>query len=152
MRCHLVVITQSDEYVDSIFKNATFLSATWKKTDLPESDPLYRKVVTLKAKRFYSTELEFYPIPATTLIYDPYQSATMTLEPTNDQIDGLPDAVRIAFEFGEGATTEIIKRMYNMPTRKQAIREVRKGICMLKSSCLVSDRLLWVSNGEKGHK
>ena len=29
MRTHLVVITQSDEYVDSIFKSQEFLSGTW---------------------------------------------------------------------------------------------------------------------------
>ena len=99
----------------------------------------------MKKRDFFSSKLEFYPIPATSLLYDPYQSAIMSLDPTNDSIEGLPKEVQIAFDFGEGATTEIIKRMYEMPTRKQAIREVRKGICMLKSSCLVSDSLLWVT-------
>lgn len=144
MRLHILAITQTDEYIESIFKNEAFLNAVWEKTEQPTTSPLYRKVVTLKAKEYYSEVLEFYPIPQTTLIYDPYLSANMSLEPQTDSLNHLPLEVRIALDFGEGLTTEDIKTKYELPTRKQAVREVRKGLAMIKSSCLVSDSKQWV--------
>lgn len=151
MRMHILAITQTQDYMESIFKNPEFQNAVWEKVDLAETNPLYRRVVSLKAKDYYSETLEFSPIPATTLTYDAYQSATMALEPTSESLSQLPLQVRMALDFGEGLTTDDLKSKYELPTRKQAIREVRKGLLMIKTSCLVSDSLRWVEPPEKSH-
>ena len=124
--------------------NPRFNQGIWEKKSYPENSPLFRKMVTLTAKNYFDETLEFGPIPATTINYDPYLSARMSIEPESDSIQGLPIEVRIAFDCGEGMSTEDLKLKYALPTRKQAMREVRKGILMLRRSCLVSSNLRWV--------
>jgi len=141
MRCHLIGITQEDEYIESIFKNKRFLHAEWNKLNYSKSHPFYRKVVTLKSSKYFHGIKKFKPIPKTSLLYDPYQTAIMTLEPKSNTIDGLPMEIKIAFDYGDGLSMQDIKEKYKLPTRKQSTREVRKGICKVKYLCLVSNHL-----------
>lgn len=144
MRMHVIAIAQTDDYMESVFMNPRFNQAVWEKKTYPERHANYRKMVTLTSKPYFQETLEFGPIPPTSMSYDPYLSARMTIEPEADLLSGLPLEVRIAFECGHGKSTEDLKHEYGLPTRKQAMREVRKGIVMLERSCLVSSNLRWV--------
>ena len=51
----------------------------------------------------------------------------MTLEPEDDSLIGVPLPVKIAFDYFNGASTDEIKAKYELPTRTEATRQIKKG-------------------------
>ena len=124
-------------------KNPTFSHATWHKVDLNPEHKLYRKKVSLFSKRYFSDKLVFSPIPKTTLKFDAYQGAIMTLEPEDNSLIGVPFPVKIASAYFKGASTDEIKIKFDLPTRKEATRQIKKGGLMFMKVCHVSSNLRW---------
>ena len=149
MRLHVVVITQQGEktYMESIFMDPQFSHGTWEKVDLAPRNKFYRKKVTLSSKKYFNETMEFSPIPKTTLKFDAYQGAIMTLEPEDDSLIGVPLPVKIAFDYFNGASTDEIKSKYELPTRTEATRQIKKGGLMLHKVCHVSPNLRWDNGG-----
>jgi len=149
MRLHVIVITQQGKkgYMESIFSDPQFSHATWEKADLNPKHKLYRKKVTLTSKKYFSDKMIFSPIPKTTLKFDAYQGAIMTLDPEEDNLNGCPLPVKILSEYCHGASTDQLKIKFTLPTRKEATRQIKKGGLMCLRVCHVSPNLRWDNGG-----
>lgn len=149
MRMHIIIITQKLKYIETLFKDPTFNHGTWEKIDLNPKHKLFRKKVTLVSKRYYKKKLTFCPIPKTSIKFNAYLGATLSLEPEDITLKGCPIPVQIAIDYFEGLSTDQLKVKYALPTRKEASRQIKKGGLMLKRVCHVSTNLRWDNGGSQ---
>jgi hypothetical protein len=91
--CHLLVIAQTSELIDSIFQFPTFYRGTWIKIEL--------KTVVLKAPWLHH-EIKFGNLPRTNINFDPYLGATFKMEGTNVVFGMLPLPLKVLTLYAEG--------------------------------------------------
>jgi len=121
-RCHLVVITQEEDYTEKLFLHPTFVRVKWIKQDL--------KTVDLIIPGKYQV-LRFHEIPKTTVKFDPYRLATWKLEAENlMQIED--EDIQIVFDYADLSSDQIAEKYPFLHTRMDATRRIKRGIRKLK--------------------
>ena len=121
-RCHLIIITQEEEFTEKLFLHPTFVRARWIK--------LNKTTVELVIGRY--EKYRFYDIPKTSLIFDPFNSAIWRMQPKELKL-AVSDEIKIAFDYADGLSTDQIVQKYDfIKTRKQAVLWIQKGIRKLR--------------------
>jgi len=144
-KVHLIALTQEESMTEKIFKHKTFNVATWTKIRLPPSHFQYRKRVKVSSKLLNETYI-FNNISLCKTIYNPYLSATWSMEPQN--VDDLFESsveLKVALAYSQGMSTDKIKSLFpEIKDRKEATRSIRKALKILFSKWQVAE----VSSGD----
>ena len=122
-RCHLIVITQAKNYMEKLFLDPMFIRAEWRKID--------KTTVVLTILKPRIEIHTFYDIPPTSLKFDPYRQAIWRMHPEK-KMENLPFEVKIAFDYAHGISSEELMQKYQLGSRMQAVRLIRKGIRILE--------------------
>ena len=114
---------------EKIFMHRTFNVAIWNKVRLPPSHPQYRKLVTVSSK-LLKENYQFQNVNATKIFYNPYLSATWTMEPNNK--NSLMESsleLRVLWHYYQyGSMLKIIKDFPEISHPQQAKRAIKTGI------------------------
>jgi hypothetical protein len=149
-RCHLIAITQTEDYTDSVFLNNHFWRGTWKKVSLSD-----KSMVVLEAPRKICPEIQYISrgIPRTTIKFDPYLEASFNLNSPNISLQNTPIEIQIMKLYGEGKNYQQIAIELKLSQRNYAMRSIQK-ICrnmvtMLQNKTLGLDNLTNVTKEQK---
>ena len=125
---------------EKIFKHPTFNVARWTKIMLPPHHPQYRKRVKVSSK-LLNQKYVFDNVSQCSIIYNPYLSASWSMEPTN--IDDLFEnslELKVALAYSRGLSTDKIKSLFpEIRDRKEATRALRKALKVLFSKWQVAE-------------
>lgn len=139
--CHLFALTQADSLTEKLFMNPTFKTAKWKKVSLKPSNPQFRKMVKLSSK-LLRRKITFLNLPATTINFNPFLSASWSMRPTELDITDLPLEFKIALAYSQGKSTDlIVKEHPELTDRKAATRMIRKALIALLSKWQVAEAM-----------
>jgi len=122
-KCHLIAITQAKDYTESLFLNPIWNRAEWHKIN--------KTTVILTILKPRIEMHTFYDVPPTSLKFDPYRQAIWRMYPEK-KMENLPFEVKIAFDYAHGVSSEELMQKYQLGSRMQAIRLIRKGIRILE--------------------
>lgn len=101
--CHLVVIAQTEELIDSIFQFPTFYRGTWIK--------IKKKMLVFRAP-WLKKEYIWNNVPRTNHIFDPYLGATFKMEGSTMSYDMMPLPLKVLTLYSEGNSfTDIQKAL-----------------------------------------
>jgi len=101
--CHLVVIAQTAELIDSIFQFPTFYRGTWIK--------VRKKTLVFRAP-WLNKEYLWNKVPRTNHVFDPYLGATFKMEGSTSSYDLLPLPLKVLHLYGQGESfTDIQKAL-----------------------------------------
>lgn len=120
-RCHLIVVTQEEDYTEKLFLHPTFVRAKWVKLD--------RKVADLIITR-ESEVYRFHDIPPTTVKFDPYAIAVWKLESEKPSFDIIDNDIKIALDYAKLESHEVMTK-YGLRYRCDLTRSVKQGILKL---------------------
>jgi hypothetical protein len=138
-RMHLIVVTQEEEYTESIFKHPTFRKTIWEKLNLRKTHPQYRKMVRLYCQ-LIPKRYRFVNIPPTKIVYDPYLSAIWQMSPTATSLERFPIEIQIAADYAHGLSTNAIVDKYKELTdRTDATRMIRKALNLMLEKLQVAE-------------
>lgn len=151
-KVHLFALTQEESMTERIFRHKTFNVATWTKMFLPPKHPQYRRRVKVSSKLLNETFI-FNNITKCSTIFNPYLSASWSMEPTN--IDSLFEnslELKVAKAYSEGMSTDKIKALYpEIKDRKEATRALRKALRVLFSKWQVAEVSSGIIDREECH-
>lgn len=138
--CHLFVLTQEDSLTEKLFLHPTFKTAKWKKITLHPINPQFRKMVRLSSK-LLKRKMTFRNIPATSVNFNPFLSASWSLHPSELQITAFPLDLQVVMEYAKGWSTETIQKAHpeELKDRKDVTRKLRKGMTMVLRQWQVAD-------------
>ncbi|MEM2971888.1 MAG: hypothetical protein QW270_05645 [Candidatus Bathyarchaeia archaeon] len=117
-RCHLIVVTQEEDYTEKLFLHPTFVRAKWIKQE--------KTVVDL----IISGELEihrFKNVPKTTVQFDPYAMALWKLESTTQSLNIVDNDIKIVLDYAKMESKEVMAK-YGLRFRSDLTRAVKHGI------------------------
>jgi len=120
-RCHLIVVTQEEDFTEKLFLHPTFVRAKWVKLD--------KKVVDL----IITGESEIYrfsEIPPTTVQFDPYAIATWKLESETQSFNIIDNDIKIALDYAKMGSREVMAK-YGLRYRSDLTNAVKRGIAKL---------------------
>lgn len=139
-KVHLLAFTQEESMTEKIFRHRTFNVASWEKLFLPPKHPQYRKRVKVSSKLLKET-LIFNSVSATNINYNPYLSASWSMEPSN--VDNLFEGsieLKVALAYARGDSTDKIRATFEeVKDRKEATRMLRKALRVLFSKWQVAE-------------
>ena len=138
-KVHLFALTQEDSMTEKIFRHPTFNVARWTKIMLPPGHPQYRKRVKVSSK-LLNEKFMFDNVSTTNIIYNPYLSASWSIDPTNiaDLFENSIE-LKVALAYSQGLSTDRIKSLYpEIKDRKEATRALRKALKILFSKWQVA--------------
>jgi hypothetical protein len=137
--CHLFVLTQEDSLTEKLFLHPTFKTAKWKKVRLHPMNSQFRKLVRLSSK-LLKRKTTFRNLPATTVNFNPYLSASWSLHPTEKDIGTYPLELQVVMEYAKGFSTDlIVKKHPELRDRKEVTRKLRKGMLSILGQWQVAD-------------
>ena len=122
-KCHLIVVTQSKNYMEKLFLDPIFVRAEWRKIN--------KTTVILTILKPTIEIHTFHDVPGTSLKFDPYRQAIWRMHPEK-KMENLPFEVKIAFDYAHGISSEELMQKYQLGSRMQAVRLIRKGIRILE--------------------
>jgi formyltetrahydrofolate hydrolase len=117
-RCHLIVVTQEEDYTEKLFLHPTFVRAKWVKQDLKIADLIITGEPQIQ---------RFYNIPKTTVPFDPYRIAIWKME-SEDLINIEDVDIKILWDYAQISSDEIIKKYPFLNTRKDVTIHLKRGI------------------------
>jgi len=127
-KCHLIVITQEEEFTEKLFLHPTFVRATWRKLD--------RKTVDLIAPKIFKGIHRFHELPKTTVTFDPYLGAVWHLEPENQELTITDNDIKIALEYARGEKSHEIMQKYGLRYRSDLTHALKRAIKKLYNVAL----------------
>lgn len=138
-KVHLLALTQERSMTEKIFLHPTFNVAKWVKIRLPPYHNQYRRRVKVSSKLLNETFM-FNNVKACKIIYNPYLSASWSMEPTNTEALFENDLnLQIAYAYANGASTDKIKTLFpEIKDRKEATRSIKKALRVLFSKWQVA--------------
>lgn len=140
-RCHLVVITQEEDYTEKSFLHPTFVRARWEKINLSQQHPQFRKKVKLYSKLLsWPHQVTFQNIPATGIHFDPMLSAKWGMHPEIDTLQNLTIEMQVAYDYAMGLSSDkIVEKYPEVKDRKGATRMIRKALQVLMEKWQVAN-------------
>ncbi|MEM1590274.1 MAG: hypothetical protein QW175_07640 [Candidatus Bathyarchaeia archaeon] len=120
-RCHLIVVTQEEDFTERLFLHPTFVRAKWIKLD--------KKVVDLIITRD-SEIYRFHDIPPTSVQFDPYAIAVWKLESEKPSFDIIDNDIKIALDYAKLESHEVMAK-YGLRFRSDLTSAVKRGITKL---------------------
>ena len=109
--------------MEKLFLDPMFIRAEWRKIN--------KTTVVLTILKPKIEVHTFYDIPPTSLKFDPYSQAIWRMHPQR-KMENLPFEVQIAFDYAHGVSSEELMQKYQLGSRMQAVRLIRKGIRILE--------------------
>lgn len=116
-RCHLIAITQEENYADSIFWRSNFCYGIWRK--------LSKTIVILTNSKVVKEGYKSIGVPRTNIKFYPYTEATFSLEPKS--LDMLPKELQALKLYGEGLSFRDIQEKLQLQYPIDAQRLLRKA-------------------------
>lgn len=117
-KCHLIVITQEEDYTEKLFLHPTFVRARWIKQE--------KTVVDL----IISGEQEihrFRDVPKTTVQFDPYAIATWKMESETQTFNIIDNDIKIALDYAKMESKEVMAK-HGLRFRSDLTSAVKRGI------------------------
>ena len=151
-KVHLFALTQEDSMTEKIFKHRTFNVARWTKIMLPPSHPQYRRRVKVSSK-LLNEKYVFDNVTKCKLIYNPYLSASWSLEPINtDDLFANSVDLKVALAYSQGmSTVKIRKQFHEVKDRTDATRHLRRALKTLFKMLHVAEASSGYIAEEKGN-
>jgi len=122
-RCHLIVVTQEEDYTEKLFLHPTFVRAKWVKQDLKIAD----LIITGEPQIH-----RFYNIPKTSVPFDPYRIATWKME-SEDLLHIEDDDIKIVWDYAKLSSNQIMKKYTFLHSRNDVMIHVKKGITKIQN-------------------
>ena len=117
-RCHLIVVTQEEDFTEKLFLHPTFVRARWVKLEKTVAD----LIISGDNEIF-----RFRNIPPTTVKFDPYAIAVWKLQNEQRRLDILDRDIKIALDYARMESHEV-KEKYGLRYRSDLTRSVKLGI------------------------
>lgn len=124
--CHLVVIAQTEELIDSIFQFPTFYRGTWIKVKL--------KTLVFRAP-WLQKEYLWQNVPRTNHIFDPYLGATFKMEGSSNAYELLPLPLKVLHLYGTGNSLTSIQASLGLD-HTETVRRLLQRACKAVSLTL----------------